>query len=282
MAVSKRMVKIRPATAFPFTLGVFTGTLLTAFLVLALRSMDELDNPIPTHNDPSNLPLVVTPPQIEVSRPKKALQVLETHKTISYNVLTSSEFLQKRVLPIHKTWGVGQELQFYLHPPQGEHEIDFVTKKKLPLVPLEGIDSRHGRGIYSMWMDVCERKSSKFNWFMKVRDDAYVNTEALERLLISLNSSESLLIGQSVLPTGEERDKLGLKEEEGYCIESGYVVSLGAMEQLCPVLSWCWENAKSDNEDVELARCIRLSSGANCTTAKEVHVCVYLCILNWV
>ena len=105
---------------------------------------------------------------------------------------------------------------------------------------------------------------------MKLTDDVYVRTSALENLLSSLNSSEPLLIGRPVYPTGAARDKLGLREGEGYCMESGYIVSWGAMERLCAGLPWCQENAKSENEDVEIARCIRIYSRANCTAANEV------------
>ena len=40
---------------------------------------------------------------------------------------------------------------------------------------------------------------------------------------------------------------------------------------LCPVLSTCQEKVMSENEDVEVARCIRNYVGINCTTAYEVR-----------
>ena len=40
---------------------------------------------------------------------------------------------------------------------------------------------------------------------------------------------------------------------------------------LCPVLPTCQEKVMSENEDVEVARCIRNYVGINCTTAYEVR-----------
>ena len=51
---------------------------------------------------------------------------------------------------------------------------------------------------------------------------------------------------------------------------SGYAISWKTLELLCPVLPTCQEKARSENEDVEVARCIRIYAGINCTTAHEV------------
>lgn len=40
---------------------------------------------------------------------------------------------------------------------------------------------------------------------------------------------------------------------------------------LCPVLPTCQEKVMSENEDVEIARCIRNYVGINCTNAYEVR-----------
>lgn len=270
MAFPKVLAKIKPATAFPFVLGVFTGTLLTAFLVLALRSLD-LDesqsmSPSLAHKLASKPSQVSTPPKIPVSRPKIVSQSLPTLTPVSYNVLTRSEHLQSRVIPIHRTWGEGlADIQYYLRQPGGEQEINFAAKKKIPLVSLERSDGIF-LGQFRMWMDICGRKSNQYNWFMKVEDSVYVSTKALEKLLGSLNSSEPLVIGRSVY-SSEEDDR---SDEGNYCDEAGYVLSWAAVQMLCPVLPWCMENILFENEDVELARCIRMSSGVNCTTSSEV------------
>ncbi len=271
MALPKTLTKIKPATAFPFILGVFTGTLLTTFLVLALRSMDESQSPLLTHEHSTKPPQTPTPPEIQVSRPKISSQNLPSLSTISYNVLTTSDHLQSRVVPIHRTWGGGlADIQYYLRQPGGEREINFAAKKRIPLVSLESSDIKVGQSeLFRIWMDICEQKSSLYNWFMKVEDNVYVNTNELEELLASLNSSEPLLIGRLVYLS--EEGEAGLSDTgESYCDESGYIVSWGAVQRLCPVLPWCWENALSDNDEVELARCIRMSGHVNCTTSSEV------------
>lgn len=287
MILTRSVFRIRLATAFPFGLGVFIGTMLTAFLVLAVRSIDDLDSASERapheYQGFSDLEL---PPALTYT--KKSTNLMKIPKdTVSYNVLSSKEYLQSRVLSIHRTWGsntdVIGDIEYYLYPPGGDVEINFTVKRRLPVVSL-GAKSTYEihsnnridyQGVFRIWMDICERKLDQYKWFVKLQDNVYIKTKEFEKLLSSLNSSEPLLIGQSVFPTGDDRDHLGLKEGENYCLESGYAASWGAMEQVCPMLGSCQENAKSENEDVEVARCIRTYANVNCTAATEVSV---LCI----
>lgn len=274
--------KIRLVTALPFVLGMFLGTMLTVFLVLAVRSIDDS----PPGNGGKQL---VATAYEDIQPPSTYDEVKEIFKEpsdlnmapragVSYNVLSSSKHLQSRVVPIHHTWGgnmdVSGRVSYYLQPPGGEAETKFALKNTLPLVDrkyeLPSMALVKSQGVFRIWRDVCEVKSHQYKWFMKLEDNVYVKTRELERLLMSLNSSEPLLIGQSVFPTGEERERLGLKEGENYCLELGYVASWGVIKQVCPMLKRCQENARSENEDVEVARCIRIYANVNCTAAVEV------------
>ena len=284
MILRRPVCRVRLATALPFVLGVFIGTMLTAFLVLAVRSIDDLGTASERapHESQGFEDWVLAPTLTEDKKSTTRIKIPKA--TVSYNILSSKEYLQSRVLSIHRTWGsntdVIGDIEYYLYPPGGDIEINFAMKRRLPVVSL-GVQSTYEiyskdridyQGVFRVWRDICERKLDQYKWFVKLQDNVYIKPKEFEKLLSSLNSSEPLLIGQSVFPTGEDRDHLGLKEGENYCLESGYAASWGVMERVCPMLGSCQENAKSENEDVEVARCIRKYAKINCTAATEVSV----------
>ena len=279
-----RIRKLRPATAFPFTLGIFSGTLITAFLCLALRSIDEEKGTV-LIRDPGaggRDGAVRMPPAVHVQEDEEGFRrqdQLQPRKLASYNVISSREALKTRGVAIYRTWGesLKSELDMYLFPPAMEEEINYALKRRMPIISLgskktlEPAKGRDTQGVFRTLTDICNKKAGSYQWFVKLQDDVYLRTKKLETLLSSLNSSEPLFIGHSVTPMGRERDELGFKEGENYCLEAGYVLSWRALILLCPMLPICQENAKSVNQDVEVARCIRNYVGANCTTSNEVR-----------
>ncbi len=286
----RRVRRVRPATAFPFTLGLFSGTLITAFLVLALRSIDtessgtlvreRLGGPFV---DMEGKVMPAVPHEDEpVSKrlSQQAQYVMCPKKLASYNVISSREAFRTRGFAIHRTWGSSRtkSLSFYLFPPGEDEEMNFAFKRRIPVVSKKGFHQAGKdmtdlqEGVFQSWRYICEEKSKSYQWYIVVKDTAYLRVEGLEQLLSHLNSSKPLLIGRSVMPVGHQRDELGLKEGDNYCLEAGYVVSAGALELLCPKLPACQLNAMSENEDVEIARCIRKYARTNCTTASEVHI----------
>ena len=281
------MRKVRPATAFPFTLGIFSGTLITAFLCLALKSIDEEKGTV-LISDPGarGRDAVRMPPAVHVQDEEgfQGQDQLQPRKLVSYNVVSSREALKTRGVAIFRTWGgsLKSELDMYLFPPAMEEEINYALKRRMPIISLgskktfEPTKETDDQGVFRTLTDICNKKVGSYQWFVKLQDDIYLRTQKLEMLLSSLNSSEPLFIGHSVTPMGQERDELGFKEGENYCLEAGYVLSWRALSLLCPVLPICRENAKSVNQDVEVARCIRTYVGANCTTSNEVSVFIFL------
>ena len=284
----KYVTRVRPATVFPFVLGVFSGTLITVFLFLSVRSIEELEAEPPgvearEGRARANSKLLAR----DHERESQALGTLDNarkkivfhrRKAVSYNVLTQSMEAESRGIAIHKTWASETKLKnhinFYsLSPLQTEEGM---LKKKLHITPLvmkEG-DTIYGdnyQGIFDLWRDICERKLNDYHWFVRLRDTVYLHAEKLEKLLTSLNSSEPILIGRSVTPAGFERNSLGLQAGESYCFEGGYAVSWKALDLVCPHLLACKEGAKSENEDIEVARCIRSYAGVNCTASTEVY-----------
>lgn len=280
-----RPIRLKLAVVLPFVLGIFIGTLLTSFLILAVQSIDEeapLQKSVPEERlaepaleERESLDML----QEEVQVRTQTQTILPT-KAVSYNVLTSRGTLKEQSFAIHRTWGGEKAIQgsidYYVHPRAGKEEMDFATSRKIPVTSLEIEQGKElavaNRGIFKLWKNICTKKLRQYRWFVKARDDVYLRRGMLEKLLSSLNSSEALFVGDSITPRGIIREDLGLREGESYCHEGCYALSWRALEMLCPKLEACQEDARSTNEDVEVARCMRTYFGVNCTAAMEVSM----------
>ena len=260
-------MRVRLATVLPFTTGVFLGTLMTLFLVLTLRSIDEETG----YRKDERTGVVVMPssprrlPPRKTRDPQSNEDAARHREFMMYSVVVGRSELRTRGLAAHKTWAssLGRRVSFYLHPPGGDGDISFAYKTRIPLVTLGSNPRRRtSSGVISSLLDVCKRQLGRYQWYARIDD-----------------SSEPHLIGHLVLPEGRDREELGLREGEGYCMEMGYVLSSGALGSVCPHLEQCWENARSENEDVEVARCVRLATGINCTSSQEVRPVLPLCNL---
>lgn len=278
MRQSKR---IRLATVIPFVLGIFFGTMITSFLVLAVQSIDE---ELPLQKDAVDNKLAEPqrePPDkfLEEVQIEAQAETFSPSQLASYNVLTSRTALKERSFAIHQTWGgekaIRGSVNYYVHPGAGKEEMDFANSRKMPVISLKtnemGSIMDNG-GSFKLWKSICTQKLEHFLWFVKIRDDVYLRRTSLVKLLSSLNSSEALLVGHFILPRGKMREDLGLREGESYCHEACYALSQKALRLFCPKLDSCQENARSINEDVEVARCMRTHFGVNCTAAAEVTV----------
>lgn len=278
--------RVRLATAFPFVLGVFSGTLITAFLFLAVRSIDDLEGNGPhvpgmeAVNEQtkglSEFENELRPPHPGQSTGERKVSFLP-RRIASFNVLISK--LETRGLAVEKTWASAaktkERVEFYLLPsPKPEEETISALKKRIQVnfLGTKDIYGNDYQGVFDLWRDICQRKLNKYHWFVQLKDSVYVQANKLESLLSSLNSSKPIFIGRSVMPVGYVRDELGLREGESYCFEGGYAVSWKTLEMVCPFLSACQDGSKSENEDVEMARCIREHAGINCTANSQVHV----------
>ena len=287
----KHVTRVRPATVFPFVLGVFSGTLITVFLFLSVRSIEELEAEPPgvearAREGRANINSKLSARDRESesqtlgTRTNGKKVVFHRRKVVSYNVLTQSMQTESRGSAIHKTWAGGVELKnrinFYLlQSTKMEENVLTSLKKKVQITPLgtkedDTINGDSYQGVFELWRDVCERKFGDYHWFMRLKDTVYLQADKLEKLLTSLNSSEPILVGHSITPVGYKRDELGLRVGESYCYEGGYAVSWKALDLVCPHLLACKEGAKSENEDVEMARCIKNNAGINCTASTEV------------
>jgi len=226
-ATLRRVRKVRPATAFPFTLGVFSGTLITTFLCLALRSMDDEGATVMIREPGAKAEILKVPvaaTHLQDSKPNP-------RKLVSYNVISAKEALKTRAFAVHRTWGdnVKENIDYYVFPSAGNEEINFAYTRRIPVISLDSESKRFGfdtdlnnfQGVFKTWKNICAKKSKDYQWFVKLQDKTYLRTHKFEKLISSLNSSEAVFVGHSVVPFGSERDELGLWEGESYCLEAG-------------------------------------------------------------
>ena len=267
------MRRIKLSFLIPFVLGIFIGTLITTFLILAVQSIDEEPN---LQGDITDAKAELSEEEIEEYLPEISQKRAKSpSQLVSYNVLTSREAIKEGSFFIHQTWGsekaINKHINYYVHPFARKEEADFAASRKMSIVSLlKESDTHQGTGVFEMWTDICHRKSEKYLWFVKTRDNVYLKKKNLESLLSVLNSSEPMLLGRQISPSGKTREDLGLREDESYCHEACYILSWKAMEKLCSNLESCQENARSTNEDVEIARCLKIHADINCTAATEV------------
>ena len=278
-------MRVRLSVVLPFFLGIFLGTMMTSFLMLAVQSIDEATPLIQSREGETPTVSEAAPPDAEsleemLSKAQKvALEEeapISPSQVLSYNVLASKDAFRDRSFAIHQTWGgekaVQGKIEYYVHPRAGKEEMDFAALRKMPVTSLESEEGimTESQGSFSVWKNICAKKLDNFLWFAKLQDDVYLQRIGLESMLSALNSSDALFVGKAIFPSGRNREDLGLREGESYCHEACYVLSRKAVKLLCPKLESCQENARSTNEDVEIARCMRTHLKVNCTAAAEV------------
>jgi hypothetical protein len=278
-------MRVRLAVVLPFILGIFFGTMITSFLMLAVQSIDEEPSLIGQESEDEGFIEPEEPESfddmLDEEQKNKKAPTLSPSQLASFNVLTSKVAFKDRSSAIHRTWGsekaILKSMEYYIYPRAGKEEISFANSRKMKVTSLEmegDVEGVENQGTFKLWKNICDKKQKGYLWFVKLHDNVYLRRTSLMAMLSSLNSSASMFVGKAVFPSGKRREDLGLREGESYCHESCYILSWKAVNLLCPKLQTCQENARSTNEDVEIARCIKRHLQVNCTAATEVSTSV--------
>ena len=197
------------------------------------------------------------------------------HASLIYiGVMTASTFLDTRVWAVNQTWAsdIPGNVEFFT----GQfNETKTLEGKQLPVHTLQGINDTEyppQRKVFAMLRYMYENYLDKYEWFMRADDDVYVRTDKLMDFLRTLDSSEDMVVGQGGTGKKEETNKLGLGNNEYYCIGGpGVIMSRGVLKKIGPNLDRCLNETVSDHEDVELGRCILKYTGVSCLAAYEVR-----------
>eukprot|EP00045_Choanoeca_perplexa_P015604 m.198226 g.198226 ORF g.198226 m.198226 type:complete len:653 (+) comp17038_c0_seq1:179-2137(+) len=115
------------------------------------------------------------------------------------------------------------------------------------------------RKVFLLWKYFHDNLSNRYQWFMKLDHDAFINAGRMRELISQLTAGSYAdrpsYIGLPGVGRPSEREKLGLSGKK-YCSGLGYIVNLPVLEVLAVNSAQCLSNVASDHSDTEIGRCI--------------------------
>eukprot|EP00730_Choanoeca_flexa_P011991 TRINITY_DN3011_c0_g1_i1.p1 TRINITY_DN3011_c0_g1~~TRINITY_DN3011_c0_g1_i1.p1 ORF type:complete len:650 (+),score=143.96 TRINITY_DN3011_c0_g1_i1:180-2129(+) len=115
------------------------------------------------------------------------------------------------------------------------------------------------RKVFLLWKYFNDNLATRYQWFMKIDHDAFVNAARMRQLIAQLTISQfarrPAYIGLQAVGRPSERAKLGLSGKK-YCSGLGYIVNKPVMEVLGSNSQQCLSRVASDHSDTEIGRCI--------------------------
>lgn len=188
-------------------------------------------------------------------------------------VMTAQKYLDSRVVAAHNTWArtINGKVAFF--SSEGS-----TSKYNVPVVSLKNVDDSYPpqKKSFRMIKYMCDHLFDKYEWFMRVDDDAFLKGDKLEKFLRSINGSRPQFIGQAGVGTKEEIGTLSLGQTDNYCMGGpGIAFSKETLRRMCPHIKHCAGNMYTTHEDVEIGRCVRQHAGIPCTWAFEMQKLFY-------
>lgn len=183
-------------------------------------------------------------------------------------VMTAKPFLGGRARAVYDTWGKDVPGRIAFFSSEGSRS------DHLPVIALSGVDDRYPpqKKSFMMLHYMYEHYIDRFEWFARTDDDVYINTEKLERLLRSVDSSKPQFIGQAGKGNSEEFGLLSLEFDENFCMGGpGVILSRETLRRVAPHIPTCLRNLYSTHEDVEIGRCVQKFAGIPCTWNYEMQ-----------
>ncbi|XP_078485764.1 chondroitin sulfate synthase 3-like [Ciona intestinalis] len=179
-------------------------------------------------------------------------------------LLSVGSNLDTRVAASRDTWMTrsGAVIEVYANNNQSLSDI-----KTIKLLGVDDNAYPPQKKSFSMLKYMHTAYVDKFDWFVRLDDDAYVDVDKLSMFLNRINSSQPRYIGSPGYGKGRE-DLLG--DGDNYCMGGpGMVFSRALMRQLGPHLGECLQHMYTSHEDIEVGRCVQKYTGIKCTTSWE-------------
>ncbi|XP_077989415.1 chondroitin sulfate synthase 1-like [Glandiceps talaboti] len=241
-------------------LGLLCGFFFTTWL--RLRMVPAMG----TCNDPLMNDVGV---EVRTQQPPETGQSL-----VFVGVMTAKKYLSSRATAVNRTWAktIPGKVAFFSSADSNSSRLG------LPLISLPGVDDSYPpqKKSFMMLKYMHDNYIDKYEWFMRADDDVFVRGEKLETFLRSINSSQSLFIGQAGLGNQEEFGKLFLNTGENFCMGGpGMIFSRETLKKIAPNISYCLKNLYSTHEDVEVGRCVRKFAEVDCTWSYEMQQLFY-------
>ena len=191
---------------------------------------------------------------------------------IFVGVMTAKKYLRSRAVAVNRTWArtIPGRVNFF----SSGGSASSVPDLNLPIVSLRGVDDSYPpqKKSFMMLKYMADNLIDKYEWFMRTDDDVYVRGDKLEAFLRSVNSSQTLFIGQAGLGKVEEFGLLNLGQGDNFCMGGpGMIFSRATLRKIAPHISYCLKNLWSTHEDVEVGRCVKKFAEIDCTWSYEVR-----------
>lgn len=191
---------------------------------------------------------------------------------IFVGVMTAKKYLRSRAAAVNRTWArtIPGRVNFF----SSGGSASSVPDLNLPIVSLRGVDDSYPpqKKSFMMLKYMADNLIDKYEWFMRTDDDVYVRGDKLEAFLRSVNSSQTLFIGQAGLGKVEEFGLLNLGQGDNFCMGGpGMIFSRATLRKIAPHISYCLKNLWSTHEDVEVGRCVKKFAEIDCTWSYEVR-----------
>lgn len=296
---SVRGMRFRPV--FPAIIGVSLGFALSMFYIpvveqQCLYDLEEsqvliLGRQQPGMSDTSekrteeSKPVVhnTVPPKVTHFsyglRPFYVASELGHRDKLLVGILTTEENIDSLVLAVNNTWGPLLPKIIFFTP--FSRDVDFSEKYNkvlgLPIVQLADVEDENfskTKLSFKMLKYMYDHYANNYEWFMRVEDSMYLKPEKLLELLNSVNSSKDVYLGRpgSYRAKGGDNGDDNLYSNDKYCYGgTGIALSRSALMKLAPHLENCLENALTEQEDVELGRCLLKNVQLQCTWSYEVE-----------
>ena len=189
---------------------------------------------------------------------------------IFIGIMTAKKFLNTRALAAHRTWATTIPGRVMFFSSEGS-ERD--APAGVPVVGIPGVDDAYPpqKKSFLLLKYMHDYFIDDYEWFMRADDDVYVKGDDLSKFLYTINSSQSLFIGQAGLGNKDEFGQLSLDHGENFCMGGpGMIFSRRTLQLIAPHISYCLQNLYTTHEDVEVGRCVQRFAGVSCTWAFEV------------
>ena len=210
-------------------------------------------------------------------RPYYVASEITQRDRILVGVLASEFKLEDLGTAINNTW-LPDLPKVILYVPYSK-DPDFHEKYNkvlgLPIVQLAGAEedqSSKTRVSFKMFEHMHKNYQDKYDWFMRVNEAVYLEPGRLIKLVNMINSSMNVYIGLPA-PYSARGDSqpTDLYNADRYCKgQAGVILSRATLNSIVPHLDNCLETAVTEEEDVELGRCLNRHLHLQCTWNYEV------------
>jgi len=283
-ACTKKYVLRRNSNVSSFIWGILIGILVTTMFVeqniilsyvSSQRALEEgllSENFIKSSMQQTSAALKVQTQQAKAHSPSESVK-----NKVYVGVLTAKKYLPTRSKAVYETWGKQTDkINFFVGSEGGDDNVKY--SQNLPVIFLKGtsdVDYPPQKKMFAMLKHICKYHINDFEWFLRADDDLYFRPDRFKQVVSKIDSDKMLFMGQHGNGHAEMRDKLGL-DGHNFCMGGpGVFLNQIAMKSLCPHLDECEANVASNEEDVEIGRCVTKHLHIECTNNWETMKLFY-------